>query len=523
MKQRVLAIALAMAVATTAHAAKLKGYIWDVTSEGLVVEGVNVELLPNAKVERKNQRDITASDLRIGWEVEVEGNRRAGGFVAKKIKVKNKRNDDIDIRGFIETVSERSVNVEGRELFWPSGETRPALSAGARLEGKGILLDDGSVQLVRAKVAPRGFTEDEAEFMNLVEQDVTKLRQALAPVEETELIDYVTRVGERLVPSWVDPNELGFNFTVIDDPSLNAFALPDGTVVVHTGLLAVLESEAQLATVLDHEIAHATHRHGYRGYKNQKKMSWLKIAAIAGGVAVGAATDKGWAAALAGLGGGLAVSAMMSGHGRNLEDEADRIGLHYLVDAGYDPFQAPEVWHVFGRYTADQNAVQNFFFSDHSTHRARISNLTREINLHYRAAIEPEKMAQNVEAYDAAVSPIRKRVAAMNYQRKEYANAAKAFAAELERNPNDAISLYFEGKILWQTGGANAADDAIARFRAAANADPDFPEPYREMGGVFYRLKRHAEAADAFEKYLQMRPDAPSADPIRAYLDRARR
>ena len=228
-------------------------------------------------------------------------------------------------------------------MFWPRTMQRPALEPGMRLKGKGTVLDDGSVQLTEVDVGARGLNQDEAKFMNLVWQDVAKLKDALEPYDDAELVRYVSQVGDSLVPAWVDPNELGFNFTVIDDPSLNAYAPPDGSVVVHTGLLAILENEAQLATVLGHEIAHATHRHGYRGYKKQNKMKWLQLGAIAGGIAVGAATDKGWAGALAGLGAGLTVSAMVNGHGRKLEDEADRIGLNYMVDAGYDPFQAPEV------------------------------------------------------------------------------------------------------------------------------------------------------------------------------------
>lgn len=82
-----------------------------------------------------------------------------------------------------------------------------------------------------------------------------------------------------------------------------------------------------------------------------------------------------------------------------MEDEADRIGLHYMVDAGYDYMEAPEVWKVFNRYTKDQNAAANFFFSDHSTHRARISNLTREINAGYRGEVDRESLTTNESEY----------------------------------------------------------------------------------------------------------------------------
>jgi len=77
----------------------------------------------------------------------------------------------------------------------------------------------------------------------------------------------------------------------------------DGTVVVHSGLIAVLENEAQLATVLGHEIGHATHRHGYRGYKDQqKKKTIFGIGSMLAGIAVGAATDNAARGLVPGLG-----------------------------------------------------------------------------------------------------------------------------------------------------------------------------------------------------------------------------
>ncbi len=145
-------------MAASAHAEKFKGYLWDVQGRNLVVEGVSVELRPDAQIERKNQKDISAADLRIGWEVEVEGDRRGDRFVAKKLKVRNKKNDDVKVQGFIGTVSDASIEVEGLEMFWPRTIERPALEPGMRLEGKGIVLDDGSVQLTEVELGARGVT-----------------------------------------------------------------------------------------------------------------------------------------------------------------------------------------------------------------------------------------------------------------------------------------------------------------------------------------------------------------------------
>jgi hypothetical protein len=125
---------------------------------------------------------------------------------------------------------------------------------------------------------------------------------------------------------------------------------------VHSGLVAALENEAQLATVLGHEIAHATHRHGYRGFKDtQSKQKWFGLGSMIAGLVVGSQTDSPAAGLITGVGSQLALGAAVSGHGRKLEDEADVVGLYYMVEAGYDYMEAPEVWNVFSKYTKDQS------------------------------------------------------------------------------------------------------------------------------------------------------------------------
>lgn len=407
MNKALLVIAVSLQLAGTAFADKFKGYIWDKAEGVLLVEGFPVQVTANTKIERKDHDGITFQDLRIGWELEVEADRGEKAFLAKKIKVRRKRYDDTDIKGYVEMRPGGNVDVDGKPVAWAEGVAVPELRSGMQLDGEGIFLDDGTIQIEKAKVRPRGFNEDEAKFMGLVSQEVQQVREGLPYIDDPELQAYVTRMGESLVPSWVSPDEFHFTFSVIEDPSLNAFAMPDGTVVIHTGLLAALENEAQFATVIGHEIAHATHLHGYRGYKQQNKMKWLQLGAAVGGIAVGAKTDSVWAGVLTGVGSSLTLSAVTNGHGRNLEDDADRIGLHYMVDAGYDYTEAPAVWVVFARQTKDQGSVQNFFFSDHSTHRARISNLTREINAYYRNSVDRSTLTTNEAEYQRQTAKLR--------------------------------------------------------------------------------------------------------------------
>ena len=312
-------------MAASAHAEKFKGYLWDVQGRNLVVEGVSVELRPDAQIERKNQKDISAADLRIGWEVEVEGDRRGDRFVAKKLKVRNKKNDDVKVRGFIGTVSDVSIEVEGLEMFWPRMTERPA-RAGNASRGKGHRARRRSVQLTEVELGARASIKTKPSSWNLVRQDVAKLKDALELYDDAELIAYVTGVGESLVPAWVDPNELDLRLHRDRRSEPERVRAPRRKRRHAHGFAAILENEAQLATVLvarsRDRARHQPPRLSRLQEPEQDEMASAR--AIAGGIAVEAATDKGWAGALAGLGAGLTVSAMVNGHGRKLEDEADR-------------------------------------------------------------------------------------------------------------------------------------------------------------------------------------------------------
>jgi predicted Zn-dependent protease len=237
---------------------------------------------------------------------------------------------------------------------------------------------------------------------------------------------------------------------------------------------------------------------------------------------VGTQTDSAAAGLVTGLGTNLALQASVNGHGRKLEDEADVLGLHYMVEAGYDYMEAPEVWRVFGRYTKDQSKVSNFFFSDHSTHAARIKNLTRAINADYRVQVPRASLRTGEEEHDKAVERLKQQNALANFQKQEYAQAARGLAAALDRNPNDAAAHYNLGRVLWAQGGAKNAEQVLEEYAAAVQLDPKLAAPWRDIGVVFYELRDVNRAAMAFERYLQLAPDAPEAPRINAFLNAMR-
>ena len=142
---------------------------------------------------------------------------------------------------------------------------------------------------------------------------------------DPQLADYVQSVGERLAVHSHRP-ELTYRFTVLDSQQVNAFALPGGYIYIYRGLLAYLNSEAELAAVLGHELGHVTARHAVR------QQSAAAATGIIGSVIAGASGVRG-----AGDIANIAGTALIRGYGREHELEADRLGAEYLARSGYDP------------------------------------------------------------------------------------------------------------------------------------------------------------------------------------------
>ncbi|OGS90449.1 MAG: peptidase M48 Ste24p [Gallionellales bacterium GWA2_60_18] len=146
--------------------------------------------------------------------------------------------------------------------------------------------------------------------------------------ESRALQEYVNRIGQKLAKQSHRPN-LQYHFTVLDTPEINAFALPGGYVYITRGILAYLNSEAELAAVLGHEIGHVTARHGVRQQSvAQATDIGLTIASI-----FVPQLNSTVAQNLTNILGG----ALLSGYGREHELEADRLGADYLARSAYDP------------------------------------------------------------------------------------------------------------------------------------------------------------------------------------------
>jgi metalloendopeptidase OMA1, mitochondrial len=197
-------------------------------------------------------------------------------------------------------------------------------------------------------------------------------RQVLAQAQAIDSgpeFELVRRVASRLITATGAAGS-GFNWqeTLIRDDQVNAFCLPGGKIVVYTGILPVAKNDAGLATVLGHEMAHATSRHGAQRVL-QQSLAQTAMTGIA--VSLSDMDYNKQRAVMGALGVGAQFGVLMP-FGREHESEADHIGLLYMARAGYDPEESIRFWermeHVGGAQPPE-------FLSTHPSHGRRIEQL----------------------------------------------------------------------------------------------------------------------------------------------------
>jgi predicted Zn-dependent protease len=199
----------------------------------------------------------------------------------------------------------------------------------------------------------------EAQEIQIGQQQDEALVGSGAALDDPDLVAYVDGVGQRIAAVGERP-ELPWSFRIMDDPTVNAFAMPGGYLYVTRGILAHLTSEAQLATVLGHEVGHVTARHSV------EQISRMQLAQVGYGLA-GILAPR-YAGLL-----GMPLQLLFLSYSRSDESESDMLGLRYMMRTNYDPRVAPEVFLMLGRASGGQRIPE--WQSTHPDPERRAENL----------------------------------------------------------------------------------------------------------------------------------------------------
>jgi len=207
------------------------------------------------------------------------------------------------------------------------------------------------------------------EEQQLADQFEAEIRRQHRLVTDRVIVRYIDAIGRRVVAA-AGPQPFSYEFSVVDDPTINAFAGPAGMIYVHTGTILAARNVSELAGVIAHEVGHVAERHVAENYGKQRAAGIAHTAAVLGGGLLGGSVG----ANAANLATGLGLAGVLNSFGREAEREADDFAVHVLPRAGYDPNGLPS---FFETLIAEGGPSGPAFLSSHPAPRDRLVT-TRE-------------------------------------------------------------------------------------------------------------------------------------------------
>ena len=325
-----------------------------------------------------------------------------------------------------------------------------------------------------------------------------------------ELEAYLNKVAARL-KAFTDSPDISFNIRIINDPNLNAFAFPNGVIYVHTGVLARMDNEAQLAALLAHEMSHCTRRHSLRVLKSLEDQPRYMAAVQQSVEKIAMAQDL---ARILGVNGSRAA---VTGYTRELEVEADRAGLDLMAKAGYDPNQALNLFAHLRQEIESEGVKEPFFFGTHPSVQQRIQNAGQWLATEYS---DKDGGLIRSDIFRLKLDKLILDNAGLDLRIGRFEIAQRSVEKYLGRNPNDAGAYYLLGEIFRQHGRLDDVKNAIKQYETAIALDPSFPAPHKAMGLMHYKGGEQHLAQKFFETCLLLAPEAPDKAYIQRYLQK---
>jgi predicted Zn-dependent protease len=411
------------------------------------------------------------------------------------------------------------------------------------------------------KNEPFAFTKVE---LSLLEQcdllDRRFEKEGLVYTDEA-LNAYLAQIGKSIIPPGEPPEHVQWRFRVLRDPATNAFALPNGSIYLHSGILSSLENESQLAAVIGHEVAHVLGRHSYKENRSYRK----KIAAINVIGTVARSVPGGGVASVIALGAASTARIFLTisiyHHSQDLEREADLFAAERLLDSNYDPKEMLALFKLLDRdYDVEQIEP---FYSDHPKLQERIAYVDQLLKSKSPNAVSVESLAAARTRYLMMTEKISRHDIQLNFDNRRYRTALARSQKLVNFNPNSSENMCYladsyrllgpntmeptgeelspdgrkkllemkrkltpdeeertrmetaAGQSAWKTNRA----DAEEQYRKALELDAYNAVAHRGLGMLYERMEKPQQAIEEYRKYLELKPDASDRMIIQRRLD----
>jgi len=359
---------------------------------------------------------------------------------------------------------------------------------------------------------------------------------------------YLRRVGQSLIPRDLNLERVSWKFRALRDPQPNAFALPNGSIYVTTGLMTLIDNESQLAAIIAHELTHVMRRHTYV-YNRSNRKKFLTINVMA---AVGAYAPGGLVGAVISIVTMVAPFMMMAtiyGYSRDLEREADLKGIDMMISAEYAPEEMVNVMKLLDKDLEGENI--RLFYNDHPALDERIKYLSSYLGSRADRVTHQMELNRERAAYFQSMEPVmrhdiqlainagRARSAVYLAQRlvdfhedsenlfwlaesyrtlgprapqlteKQLTNSAKKDASKKrEKRTAEEEERELLATPAGQENSQKHQQKAEELYKRALSAENPVPVAHRGLGMLYEKLGRGSDAVAAYEKYLESSPSA---------------
>jgi beta-barrel assembly-enhancing protease len=316
-----------------------------------------------------------------------------------------------------------------------------------------------------------------------------ELRDQNALIEDPEISEYINGIGMRLASQSAEGGR-HFQYFVIKDPAINAFAVPGGFVFINEGLVLATTNESELASVMAHETAHVTQHHIARMIVDQSKQSITSVAAVLAAILLGAigggqAIEGGLAAAQ-----GMAVQHQIN-FTRDNEMEADRVGIGFLAGAGYDPNAMAGFFETMSRHEGLAATYIPAMLIDHPVTTDRVAEARA------RAAQFPPHQVRDSQSYEL----IRERVRV--FTATGDVDLAAQYAQKIAHGGDTLGNRYGEALALMNS---NRAEEAVKILTPLMQQHEDLTLLHAALGQAQAKAGHVKDALATFQRAERLFP-----------------
>lgn len=331
--------------------------------------------------------------------------------------------------------------------------------------------------------------------------------------QDEALNGYIQRTGKGIA-AHTHRKDMPYNFHTVNATYVNAYAFPGGSIGVTRGILLKLDSEAELAALLGHELGHVNARH-----TAEQMSKGILTQTLVTGASIYLGTKGAGYGQLSSALGTIGAGALLAHYSRDNEREADALGMEYMVGSNYSPEGMVGLMEMLNGLNKQQPNSAAVLFSTHPMSNERLTTAVQSAQSQYKHAAEQPLHRERFKDQTSALRSKRDAIESMQAGEKEmgkkrYSQAESHFAKALQQTPNDYAGLLMMSKCLM------AQNKKTASQRYAAKAKQVYPQEaqaYQMTGLANLYQKRFAAAFNDFETVEKKLPGNPNTIFLKGY------